>query len=86
MTDKTASIHGGVKNLVDIGTEVSDVTFNEATDYALLLLYMMSELGFTKTECKQFFAEISRDYREVQERSSVQHLLSIREIRCSPQA
>ena len=51
---KTASIHGSIKNLIDIGTEVSDVTFNEVTDYALLLLYMMSELSFTKTECKQF--------------------------------
>ena len=61
---KTASIHGSVKNLIGIETEVSDITFNEVTDYALLLLYMMSKLGFTKTECKQFLQR----YRETIEK------------------
>ena len=60
MADKTVSIHGSVKNLIGIETEVSDITFNEVTDYALLLLYMMPKLGFTKTECKQFLQR----YRE----------------------
>lgn len=61
---KTASIHNSVKNLIGIETGVSDITFNEVTDYALLLLYMMSRLGFTKTECKQFLQR----YRDVIEK------------------
>lgn len=35
---KMASTHNSVKNLVGIEVGVSDVTFNEVTDYTLLLL------------------------------------------------
>lgn len=51
---KTGDIHNSVKRIVEMDMGISRITFNEISDYALLVLYLMTKLGFTKTECKQF--------------------------------
>ena len=51
---KTGRVHKSVGSLLKNETGVSGVDFREIADYAILLIYLMVKLGFTKTECKRF--------------------------------
>ena len=51
---KTGQVHKSIGSLLKNEAGVAGVDFNEIADYAILLVYMMVQLSFTKTECKRF--------------------------------
>ena len=63
---KSGSINSGVAQLIKQETGVAGVDFSDITDYVVLLVYLMRQMGFTKTECKQLvtnYEAITERYR-----------------------
>lgn len=50
---KSGRINTGVAQLLKQETGVSRIDFTDMTDYVILLVYLMRQMGFNKTECKQ---------------------------------
>lgn len=50
---KSGNINTGVAQLLKQETGVGKIDFTDITDYITLLVYLMRQMGFTKTECKQ---------------------------------
>lgn len=53
---KSGSINTGVTQLIRQEIGIRGVDFEDITDYVVLLVYLMIQMGFTKTECKQFIS------------------------------
>lgn len=53
---QSGSISTGVTQLIRQETNVNGADFADITDYIVLLVYLMRQMGFTKTECKRFIA------------------------------
>lgn len=53
---KTGSINTGVMQLIKQETGIGGVDFEDVTDYVILLVYLMVQMGYTKTECRQFIS------------------------------
>lgn len=65
---KTGSIHKTVSELLESEMGATGVDFGDIADYALLLVYLMAKLDFTKTECRQFllgFENLIEKYRSI---------------------
>lgn len=61
---QTGSISTKVTQLIKQETKVKKVDFTDITDYVILLVYLMRQMRFTKTECKQLIT----GYRTITER------------------
>lgn len=53
---KSGAIKTELTQLIKQETTVKGVDFGDITDYVVLLVYMMSKTGATKTECKQLIS------------------------------
>ena len=51
---KSGKVANGVTDLLHLEMKTKGIDFSSITDYAILILYLMSKLGCTKTECRQF--------------------------------
>ncbi len=50
------NINASLTKLIKQETGIDGVDFTDITDYAVLLVYLMKRMGFTKTECRQLIA------------------------------
>ncbi len=55
---KTGDIHSNLINSIQKATGVRNINFNNITDYLVLIIYLLKNLGITKTELRG----IIRDY------------------------
>lgn len=65
---KTGRVSKAVGELLGFEMGTADISFEEITDYILLIAYLMARLGFTKTECRQLiqgYREITERYRKI---------------------
>lgn len=65
---KTGQVHKSVGSLLKNEMGAQGIEFKEIADYAVLLVYLMTKLGFTKTERKRFlssFVDELEKYRSV---------------------
>lgn len=65
---KTGQAHKSVGSLLKNEMGAQGIEFEEIADYAVLLVYLITKLGFTKTERKRFlnsFVDEFERYRSV---------------------
>lgn len=65
---KNGRVAKSVGRLLQFETKATNISFEELTDYVILIVYLMSKLDFTKTECRQLltaYRETIEKYRAV---------------------
>lgn len=69
---KASTPHGNISRLLTNETKINNISFSTIVDYVILVVYLMKNLGFTKTECKQLIIQFRNICEELRKNIPIQ--------------